>query len=217
MELSPITLRVLGSLMEKARTTPEVYPLTLNSLVHACNQKTSRDPVTDYDEEQVLSALDDLRDAGLVMRVDLAGSRTAKFRENASTVWCLSVEEYALLTTLFLRGAQTPGQLRQRSDRLYPFAGLEQVNDWLTRLQRREEEPHCLVRTLERAAGTKEIRYEHTLLPESAGEVPGEEDSTVQGESPADTPASSNALEERLSRIEKRLEALEGILNELTE
>ena len=78
MELSPITVRVLGSLMEKARTTPEGYPLTLNSLVHACNQKTSRDPVTDYDDDEVLSALDELRESGLVMRVDLAGSRTAK-------------------------------------------------------------------------------------------------------------------------------------------
>ena len=110
MELNPIGLRVLGSLMEKSRTTPEVYPLTLNSLVHACNQKSSRDPVTDYDEDEVLDTLDKLRDAGLVMRVDMAGSRTAKFRENATQHWHLTTEEYAILAILFLRGGQTPAR-----------------------------------------------------------------------------------------------------------
>jgi uncharacterized protein len=135
--LSAIEARVLGSLMEKARTTPEAYPLTLNALVNACNQKTSRDPVSDYDDDEVMDALDSLRERRLVMRVDVAGSRTAKFRENASLEWQLERPEYALLATLLLRGPQTPGQLRQRSERLYPFGDLQQVTDLLAAMQQR--------------------------------------------------------------------------------
>ncbi|MEX0330136.1 MAG: YceH family protein [Puniceicoccaceae bacterium] len=218
MELEPKTIRVLGALMEKARTTPESYPLTLNALVHACNQKTSRDPVTDYDEDEVLDALDALREMGFVMRVDLAGSRTAKFRENLSTQWDLSAEEYALLATLFLRGAQTPGQLRQRSDRMHPFADLQQVNDCLHQMQEREEEPHCLVRSLERAAGTKEIRWEHTFLPESApaaGIVEEEEQKLPPPQN--QQPSRIDQLEERLAAFENRLKAIEELLHELND
>lgn len=216
MELEPLTLRVLGALMEKARTTPESYPLTLNSLVHACNQKTSRDPVTDYDEDEILDALDKLREMGLVMRVDMAGSRTAKFRENLTSQWNLEKEEYALLATLFLRGAQTPGQLRQRSDRLHPFATLDQVNDWLKRMQSREEEPHCLVRSLERMAGTKEIRWEHTLLPESetaAGPMP--QAPAIPAPPAEEEPDRIRQLEEKLEDLETRLKAMEELLHEL--
>ena len=203
--------------MEKARTTPETYPLTLNSLVNACNQKTSRDPVTDYEEDEIQDALDALREGGLVMRVDLAGSRTAKFRENLTEKWFLQREEYALLTTLFLRGAQTPGQLRQRSDRLFPFADLHQVTDCLNQLQERDEEPHCLVRTLPRTPGTKEIRYEHTLLPPSEDEpIPvAEQPSPVRESTPAEAERISQ-LEEKIGAIEERLKSLEDLLNELT-
>jgi uncharacterized protein YceH (UPF0502 family) len=218
MELSSKNIRVLGSLMEKARTTPEAYPLTLNSLVNACNQKTSREPVTDYDEDEVLAALDELRELGLVMRVDLAGSRTAKFRENLSTQWTLNHKEYALLAILFLRGGQTPGQLRQRSDRLHPFTDLQEVHDQLHQMQEREEEPHCLVRSLPRTAGTKEIRFEHTLLPET---VEATADSSGEpsppGEGEGSSQPSSTTIEERLSRIETRLKELEDLLNELTQ
>lgn len=216
MELEPTTIRVLGSLMEKARTTPESYPLTLNALVNACNQKTSREPVTDYDEDEVMGALDTLRELGLVMRVDMAGSRTAKFRENLSIRWSLEKEEYALLATLFLRGAQTPGQLRQRSDRMYPFAELQQVNDWLHRMQNREEEPHCLVRSLERLAGTKEIRWEHTLLPESATPVEAAPGTRATPAPPVEPePGRLEQLEERLAACENRLKAIEELLHEL--
>jgi uncharacterized protein YceH (UPF0502 family) len=218
MELSPIQVRVLGSLMEKARTTPENYPLTLNALVHACNQKTSRDPVTEYDEDEILDVLDQLRELGLVIRVDLAGSRTAKFRENLSTRWSLPTEEYALLATLFLRGAQTPGQLRQRSDRLFPFAELQHVNDCLKQLQAREEEPFCLVRTLPRTIGTKEIRYEHTLLPEKTEDsFPAEPEATIPDGDIQPGEAPSTPLEQRLKDIESRLNHLEKFLHELTE
>ncbi|MGC9452597.1 MAG: YceH family protein [Oceanipulchritudo sp.] len=215
MELSLVEIRVLGALMEKARTTPELYPLTLNSLVHASNQKTSREPVTDYDEEEVLGALDQLREKHLVMRVDMAGSRTAKFRENASEAWQLNREEYALLTILMLRGPQTPGQLRQRAERLYPFATLQQVVECLNAMQHREDEPHCLARPLERRSGTKEIRYQQTVGP--FGE-------TIPGDIPATEPAAPvepqpdrvSLLEERLCGLETRIAEMERIINEFT-
>ena len=224
MELTPIELRVLGSLMEKARTTPEVYPLTLNSLVHACNQKTSRDPVTDYDEAEVLAALDSLRAKHLVMRVDMAGSRTAKFRENASEHWQLKPEEYALLTPLFLRGPQTPGQLRQRSERLHLFAELQQVIDWLHRLEQREDEPHRMVRALPRQAGTKEIRYGHTLCPleEQAAPVPEPLPETMPAIPAAHSPQSAPVvsreaeLETRLEALEQKVAELEQLIHDLT-
>lgn len=222
MELSEVEARVLGALMEKARTTPDVYPLTLNSLVLACNQKTSREPVTDYDEEEVEAALETLREKRLAMRVDMAGSRTPKFRENAATLWELEREEAALLTVLLLRGPQTPGQLRQRCERLFPFAELPQVSDWLGRMQTREEEPHCLIHSLGRAPGTKEIRYTHTLRPlpeEGAGwESPsttGEAAPSRRSERAAETER-IESLEEAVQDLQARIAQLEKLLNELT-
>jgi len=220
MELSPVETRVLGSLMEKAVTTPEQYPLTLRALASACNQKTSRDPVTDYDEDEVEDALESLRAMGLAMRVDMAGSRTAKFREEASRKWELQRQEYALLTTLLLRGPQTPGQLRQRSERLFAFADLDQVSDWLKRMQDREDEPLTLVASLGRSPGTKEIRYGHTLSP-----VPDEASLEL---APATEPTgksheSASPLRDRIAELEKdvdslkeRVATLETLLNDLT-
>lgn len=218
MELNPIEARVLGSLMEKARTTPDIYPLTLRALVGACNQKTSRDPITDHDEDEVLDALDSLREKGLAMRVDMAGSRTAKFRENASSGWELEKEEYALLCTLLLRGPQTPGQLRQRCERLYPFAELSQVTDWLGRMQAREEEPVRLVQSLGRAPGTKEIRYAHTLLPvpESLDENGTEPVAHGPGPSSAGTLRERvDSLEDEVAGLRATVTRLENILHEL--
>jgi uncharacterized protein YceH (UPF0502 family) len=220
MELSPIQIRVLGSLMEKSRTTPEAYPLTLNTLVNACNQKTSRSPVTDLDDDEVLSALDSLREMSLVMRVDLAGSRTAKFRENLSAQWGLSSEEFALLAVLFLRGPQTPGQLRQRTERLYPFAELENVNACLQRLQSREEEPHCLVKPLEKSAGSKELRFAHTLIQEAElNNLPPTPVADDQPEPSAPTPPADRLgeIENKLTQLESRLAQMENLLNGLIE
>jgi uncharacterized protein YceH (UPF0502 family) len=226
MELSDIEARVLGALMEKARTTPDVYPLTLNSLVLACNQKTSRDPVTNYDEDEVEHALESLREKHLAMRVDMAGSRTAKFRENIARHWELEREEYALLTVLLLRGPQTPGQLRQRSERLFPFAELPQVIDWLGRMQNRDDEPLSLVQSLGRAPGTKEIRYAHTLSPvpehapaaepEAHGPVAGERPPAIRVEDRSPEPDRLAALEASMQKLEERVAELENLLNELT-
>ena len=225
MELSEIEARVLGTLMEKARTTPDVYPLTLNSLVLACNQKTSRDPVTHYDEEEVEHALEILREKHLAIRVDMAGSRTAKFRENCAVAWELEREEVALLTVLLLRGPQTPGQLRPRCERLFPFAELPQVTDWLRRMQKREEEPHTLIQSLGRAPGTKEIRYTHTLtpvpehIPAAEAETPDRgtpEEQTLGPKRTATADGRLENLEETVRNLENRVTELETLLNELT-
>lgn len=220
MELTETETRVLGALMEKAKTTPDIYPLTLNALVHACNQKTSRDPVTDYEEETVISALDSLREKQLVMRVDMAGSRTAKFRENATSHWQLSREEYALLTVLLLRGPQTAGQLRARTERLYPFAEIPQVNEWLKSMEQREEEPHVLVQSRGRRPGSKEIRYAHTLQPVAEQDRPAFETASSGGESldnrEEDSKDRMESLESSVRQLEERVQRLEALLDDLT-
>lgn len=175
LELSSVEIRVLGAMMEKAVTTPEYYPLTLNSLVLACNQKSSRDPVTDHDEGAVRGALDSLRDRGLALRVDVSGARTAKFRHNVTSRWELEEPDFAILTVLFLRGAQTVGQLRARSGRIYPFRDLAEVQDTLDRMQHRALEPEILVRPLPLQPGSKEARFVHAL-GEPQAEPAGVED-----------------------------------------
>jgi len=217
MELSAEAIRVLGSLMEKSRTTPESYPLTLNSLVLACNQKTSRDPVTDFDEEEVMAALDELREQGLAVRVDMAGSRTAKFRENAGQKWELSHAEYALLAVLFLRGPQTPGQLRQRTERLHAFGELHQVVECLRQMHEREEEPHVLVQEAGRPAGSKEMRYAHTFSPIPEFVEEETNPTTSQGPAVPGTRERLNQMEERLAEVQGHLEAMEARLAKLEE
>lgn len=163
--LSKVETRVLGVLMEKAVTTPDQYPLTLNSLTLGCNQKTSRDPVMDLHEAEVEAALDELRDRRLAWRVDLAGSRVPKFRHRIDEAWELAPAEYALLCVLALRGPQTLGQLRQRTERLFGFRDLDHVRDTLEAMQDRAEEPLCLVQPLPVRPGSKELRFTHTLYP----------------------------------------------------
>jgi hypothetical protein len=132
MTLDPIQARVLGVLIEKEIVTPENYPLSLNALVNACNQKSSRDPVMDLTEEQVQQALHRLEDMGLTATA--RDSRVAKFEHRARTIFQLRRDETAVLCLLLLRGPQTPGELRSRSDRMYPFDGLDAVESTLTRL-----------------------------------------------------------------------------------
>lgn len=219
-QLSAVEVRVLGALMEKAVTTPEYYPLTLNSLVLACNQKSSRDPLTAYDEDAVRDALESLRDRGLVLRVDVSGARTAKFRHNVTSRWELEKPEYAILTILFLRGAQTVGQLRARSERLYLFRDLAEVQDTLETMQHRAFEPEVLVHPLPLRPGSKEARFAHTL-----GE-PGEahvEDAARLGEATS-APARATVrmdggeeLEELRAEIGELRETVEALRNELAE
>ena len=131
MDLSPVELRVLGCLVEKQRTTPDVYPLSLNALRLACNQSTNRDPVVDYDEATIRSALDELSRRGWVRLASGPGSRAAKFRHLLPEAIGVSDGEISVLAVLMLRGPQTPGELKQRTERLYSFDGIGALEELL--------------------------------------------------------------------------------------
>ena len=160
-ELSPIECRVLGCLIEKSITTPENYPLTLNSLTNACNQKSNRFPVMDLDESEILDALDELRNQQLCFRVDVSGSRVAKFRYNIPDIWEFTGKHLAIMCELLIRGPQTPGELRTRGDRMYSFLDLDEVERTLVFLQEQEEGP--FIQKLPVQPGKKEARYAQLL------------------------------------------------------
>jgi uncharacterized protein YceH (UPF0502 family) len=168
MTLDPIQLRVLGSLIEKEITTPENYPLSLNSLIGACNQRSSRDPVLDLTEDQVRQALHALEELAIVTPV--RDARVPKYEHRLRTVLNLRRDEIAVLCLLMLRGPQTPGELRSRADRLYTFDGIAQVQSTLERLAGRPTEPDSdpaatgpLTVMLARQPGARENRYAHLL------------------------------------------------------
>jgi len=163
MQLTVTEVRVLGSLVEKQLTTPEYYPLTLNALTAACNQKSNRDPVMSLDETSILSAVDSLRDKNLVYLFYGSSSRTVKYKHMLPSVLELEPPAVAVITLLLLRGSQTIGELRGRSDRLYEFSGLDEVQETLDDLTRRDEPLVC---KLERQPGQKEARYAHRLSGE---------------------------------------------------
>ena len=198
MDLSPVEVRVLGSLLEKQRTTPDAYPLTLNALRLACNQSTNRDPVVDYGEDEIREALDRLRRRGFTRLASGHGSRAAKFRHLLEDALGTGQDELALLCVLMLRGPQTPGELKQRSERLHAFADLEAVHTTLDRLIERG-----LAARLGRRPGQKEERYAQ-LLEEGDGELPPPPD-------PAG-PAGEVDVTARLERLEERVAALEQAL-----
>lgn len=158
--INVIEARVLGSLVEKQLTTPEYYPLTLNSLVSACNQKSNRDPVMSLGESEVLAAVDTLRDKNLVYLFHGSTSRTVKYKHMLPSVLELEEAGTAVITLLLLRGPQTAGELRGRADRLHEFGAISEVQETLDSLARREEP---LVVKLERQPGQKEARYAHLL------------------------------------------------------
>ena len=159
--LSPSEVRVLGALIEKQITTPDYYPLTLNSLTNACNQLTNREPVVSYDEQTIVRALDALREKRLATLFSGAESRVAKYKHTLTDAILLTPAEVALLCVLMLRGPQTVGELRTRAERLFTFDSLPEVEETLHALASRPEQP--LVAKLPRAPGTKESRYAHLL------------------------------------------------------
>jgi len=163
-ELSDVEARVLGSLVEKQVTTPEYYPLTLNSLTLACNQKNNRTPVTSYDETTVAQALETLREKNLAYVFYGSTSRVPKYKHVLPEVMHLSAPELALICVLLLRGPQTTGELATRAFRLHEFSGLEEVESTLNSLISREPDP--LVRRLPRQPGQKEARFAHLLSGE---------------------------------------------------
>src|SRR6266852_4933745 len=188
-DLDPVEVRILGCLMEKQLSTPEYYPLTLNALVAACNQKSNREPVLELGEDEVQRALDRLQDEKLVWKV--VGGRAVRYDHNLDANLQLDRPAKAILTLLFLRGAQTPGELRGRSDRLSGFESIGEVEETLQRMA-------PLVREIARRSGQKESRWMHTLsgaptTSPAAAEVGG---------------ASTEPLATRVERLEEQVAAL---------
>ena len=162
--LDPVEIRVLGCLLEKQQTTPDAYPLTLNSLRLACNQSTNREPVVDYDEATVREAAQRLGKRGWSRLTSYHGSRSAKYRHLLDDALGLAPDERALLCVLMLRGPQTLGELKQRSERLHSFPDLASVEEALERLTARE-----LGRWIDRRPGQKEARYGHLMQDDEPG------------------------------------------------
>jgi uncharacterized protein len=200
-ELDPIELRVLGCLLEKEQTTPEYYPLTLNAVVAACNQKSNREPVMELAETDVRGALGRLRDEMLVW--EASGARVVRYEHTLSRRLELDEQTKALLTVLFLRGPQTPGELRSRTERMCTFASLPEVE---TVLRRMAAGPSPLVAELSRRPGQKETRWAHL-----AAGVPAE----AAADAPAGVPSESVALAERIAEIEARLAELSATFERL--
>ena len=200
--LNDIEVRVLGCLVEKQVTTPEYYPLTLNSLTLACNQKNNRHPVTSYSETEVAAALETLREKNLAYVFYGSTSRVPKYKHVMTEVLHLSPAELAVMSVLMLRGPQTPGELATRGHRLYEFSGLEEVEATLNSLINRE--PDALVVRLPRQAGQKETRYAHLL----GGEVETETETALR------SPSRSTSAD-RVSKLENEVEALKGELEKL--
>jgi uncharacterized protein YceH (UPF0502 family) len=202
VDADAVEIRVLGCLIEKQRTTPDTYPLTLNSLRLACNQATNRDPVVDYDEETIRDALQRLWRKEWARLASGQGSRAVKYRQLVQDTLGLEGDEISVLCVLMLRGPQTPGELKQRTDRLHPFAALAEVEETLERLIERE-----LVVRLDRRPGQKEERYAHRLSEELEDEAAMP---TVAASPDAGPPAES-----RLDRIERELAELKAQVAEL--
>ena len=177
--LNDIEARILGALVEKQVTTPEYYPLTLNSLMLACNQKNNRTPVTSYDETTVAQALESLREKNLAYVFYGSTSRVPKYKHVLPEVMHLSQPELALMCVLLLRGPQTPGELATRGFRLYEFSGLEEVESTLNSLISRE--PDALVIRLPRQPGQKEARFAHLLCGEVSIDIVHEEATPARG------------------------------------
>ncbi|MCH7664334.1 MAG: YceH family protein [Acidobacteria bacterium] len=205
-DLSPHQVRVLGALLEKEQATPEYYPLTVNALIAACNQKSNRDPVTQLTETEVVEAIDSLAKDTLVWRSD--GARTERWRQSISRRLELDPEEKAVLTLLMLRGSQTTGELRSRSTRLHAFANLGEVEGALRRLTAEGRE---LAVELARRPGQKENRWTHLMAGEPGGDDSGKAVSpVVVGEirSPAGLVDRVAALEMQVAELTAAVERL---------
>jgi uncharacterized protein YceH (UPF0502 family) len=202
--LNEIETRVLGSLVEKDLTTPDYYPLSLNALVNACNQKSNRDPFMNLDEQTVHEALRSLEKKGLAGPADNMVSRVTKYEHRLQEAYNFNRHEIAILAELLLRGPQTPGELRSRADRMHKFDDLGIVLSTLQRLMKREPP---LVTLLPKQPGTKEARYAHLL----SGDVQGP---TV--EPPREQTASETIADEgRIERLEHRLGELQKEIEDL--
>jgi uncharacterized protein YceH (UPF0502 family) len=202
--LSDVEVRVLGALIEKDITTPDYYPLSLNALVNACNQKNNRDPVMALDDDSVRAALESLQRQRLAGPASGADGRVTKYEHRLQEVFNFDRREIAILCVLFLRGAQTPGELRGRAERMYRFEELEDVHATIDRLNQREPP---LVAVLPRQPGTKESRYMQLF----SGEAPAAEAARVR---PA---ANSSTDDDRVAQLESEIGELRREVAEMRE
>lgn len=198
--LTEVEARVVGALIEKQLTTPEYYPMTLNSLVNACNQKNNREPVVAFDEEIVTKALENLREKNIVYVFYGSTSRVPKYKHILPDVLELEPSETAVLCVLMLRGAQTLGELRERTHRLYEFSGLGDVQETLDALLRREEP---LIVKLERLPGQKEARFAHLL----SGEI------DVSAYAKENAVSNKQLDNDRVAKLEQEVESLRNEFN----
>jgi uncharacterized protein len=194
IKLSSAEARVLGALVEKEITTPDYYPLTLNALINACNQRSNREPVMDLDEDDTRQALHGLENKGLAGRARSADGRVTKYEHWLGEAFNFSRAETALICVLLLRGPQTPGELRGRTERMHRF---EEISDVLAGLQKLMERDPSLVAVLPRQPGTKEARYAHLL----SGAVETASLAALTASEPA-SPGDANAHDERIARLE---------------
>jgi uncharacterized protein YceH (UPF0502 family) len=208
LEPDAVEIRVLGCLIEKQRTTPDAYPLSLNALRLACNQSTNREPVVDYDEQTVVEALRRLALRGWTRLASGAGSRARKYRHLLDQAFGLDDGEVALLAVLMLRGPQTPGELKQRGQRLHDSADLGAVHETLERLVERGQ-----VARHERMPGQKEDRYEQLLG--GATPTPAISDAPPAPDSGAEPVAELKPAEDRLTRLEREMAELRAELSAL--
>jgi uncharacterized protein len=219
VEPDAVEIRVLGCLIEKQRTTPDTYPLTLNSLRLACNQSTNRDPVVEYDESTIRAALERLGRRKWTTLASWSNRRAMKYRHTLDSALELSDAEIALLCVMMLRGPQTPGELKQRSERLHIFAGVDELEETLRRLTERD-----LVARLPRRPGQREERYTQ-LLGGTAEPVETQRDAAAAEPTaarPAPAPVAlpeppGDGLEGRVARLEDELAALRSDLRALRE
>lgn len=208
MILTELETRVLGSLIEKDITTPDYYPLSLNALVNACNQKNNREPVMTLDESAVRDALASLQEKRLAGPASGADSRVTKFEHRLQEVFNFDRREIAVVCVLLLRGPQTPGELRSRTERMYHFEALEDVVSTLDRLAQREP---SLARVLPRQPGTKESRYTHLF----SGEPPASAEDVYVARAPSRATAGANSSSERVAALEEEVARLRQELSEV--
>ena len=209
-ELTFVETRVLGSLIEKELTTPEYYPMTLNGLTNACNQKNNRSPKSELSEEEVSAAIEELRSKRLAFRVDLVGSRVPKFQHNAEKELDLIKAERALLAELLNRGPQTTGELNTRASRMFHFDGLSDVEDTLSELSERDP---SLTGLMDPIPGRKERRWFHKLAPPPKIEE-------VEGSKPVFVPTADKRLDllgENLEEFKDLKEEVEALRYEVRE
>jgi uncharacterized protein YceH (UPF0502 family) len=202
--LNPEEQRVLGALLEKSRTTPDYYPMTINSLTAACNQKTSRNPVVNYNEETVTLTLNSLKIKGLASTVTAAGSRTVKWKHNLAIYYPLLPSDLAIICLLLLRGPLTPGEINTSAGRLYEFDTIEEVQE---NLQRLTSSDPPFIKQLSKRPGQKEVRFMQLF----GGDQPLE---LAEPSSESNNPISVD-LEERISRLEAEVASMKAILDQL--